>query len=264
MPEPCDHDHRGVRAIQRMVEFAPSTGGLALWVRHQNLGDGEFADCHDRRQYGVLRPRLRSPRPARTNRIGRARGSPHRAPPSAARARSAATARRCGHAAFQHLCRRHRQQHTFSPEMVAVAALICLPRPVAGDVLELDQDVETALLEWDVERLYRSIDDRRVRDDNNRQRVGRSGQTGGQSQEFPVGGPRFTAAGRRPAKTKRAETTDRSRRGCANSAEKSSPISCQVPTRTLRRNWKPNRRANGANASCAAMPVTATSRCCAP
>ena len=33
----AQHDHRGVRAIQRMVEFAPSTGGLALWVRHCDL-----------------------------------------------------------------------------------------------------------------------------------------------------------------------------------------------------------------------------------
>ena len=26
--------HRGTRAIQHLVEFAPSTGGLALWVQH--------------------------------------------------------------------------------------------------------------------------------------------------------------------------------------------------------------------------------------
>jgi hypothetical protein len=31
------HGHRGTRAIQRMVEFAPSTGGLALWVRHEDV-----------------------------------------------------------------------------------------------------------------------------------------------------------------------------------------------------------------------------------
>jgi len=35
MPEsPSVLRHRGTRAIQRMIEFAPSTGGLALWVRH--------------------------------------------------------------------------------------------------------------------------------------------------------------------------------------------------------------------------------------
>ncbi len=31
--------HRGTRAIQRMVEYAPSTGGLALWVRHLDVSD---------------------------------------------------------------------------------------------------------------------------------------------------------------------------------------------------------------------------------
>ena len=29
-------DHRGVRAVQRMVEYAPSTGGLALWVHYHD------------------------------------------------------------------------------------------------------------------------------------------------------------------------------------------------------------------------------------
>ena len=31
------HGHRGTRAVQRMVEFAPSTGGLALWMQHRDL-----------------------------------------------------------------------------------------------------------------------------------------------------------------------------------------------------------------------------------
>ncbi len=33
------YQHRGTRAIQRMVEYAPSTGGLALWVRHLDVND---------------------------------------------------------------------------------------------------------------------------------------------------------------------------------------------------------------------------------
>ena len=33
------HGHSGTRAIQRMVEYAPSTGGLALWVHHAERGD---------------------------------------------------------------------------------------------------------------------------------------------------------------------------------------------------------------------------------
>ncbi len=30
------HTHRGTRAVQRLVEFAPSTGGLALWMHHRD------------------------------------------------------------------------------------------------------------------------------------------------------------------------------------------------------------------------------------
>jgi predicted metal-dependent peptidase len=34
------HEHRGTRAVQRMVEHAPSTGGLALWCRHVDADAG--------------------------------------------------------------------------------------------------------------------------------------------------------------------------------------------------------------------------------
>jgi hypothetical protein len=33
---PAVHTHRGTPAIQRLVEYAPSTGGLALWIWHRN------------------------------------------------------------------------------------------------------------------------------------------------------------------------------------------------------------------------------------
>ena len=39
------YQHRGTRAIQRMVEYAPSTGGLALWVRHVDLPDDADASA---------------------------------------------------------------------------------------------------------------------------------------------------------------------------------------------------------------------------
>lgn len=35
------YEHRGTRAVERMVEHAPSSGGLALWVRHVDLSEGE-------------------------------------------------------------------------------------------------------------------------------------------------------------------------------------------------------------------------------
>ena len=175
---PAHSDHRGVRAIQRMVEFAPSTGGLALWVRHQNLGDGNFptvmtdgntvfyGSAFDRlgllEQTGlvaheVLHIALRHPQRALDLR------------------------RLLGDVDMQlfNICADAIVNSTLShlswlrlpPSSVFLDQLL-------AEVLDLEQDVESALLGWDVERLYRSIDDRRIRDDNNRQRVGRSGQTG--------------------------------------------------------------------------------------
>jgi hypothetical protein len=37
MRERAPFEHRGTRAVERMVEHAPSSGGLALWVRHVDL-----------------------------------------------------------------------------------------------------------------------------------------------------------------------------------------------------------------------------------
>jgi hypothetical protein len=35
------HTHSGTRAVQRMVEYAPSSGGLALWVHHRDLPEAQ-------------------------------------------------------------------------------------------------------------------------------------------------------------------------------------------------------------------------------
>jgi predicted metal-dependent peptidase len=173
-----DPEHRGVRAIQRMVEFAPSTGGLALWVRHQNLGDGKlptvmtdgntvfYGPAFDRlgllEQTGlvaheVLHIALRHPQRALDLR------------------------RLLGDVDMQlfNICADAIVNSTLSHlRWLRLQASSVFLDQFLAQVLDLEQDVETALLEWDVERLYRSIDDRRVRDDNNRRRVGRSGQTG--------------------------------------------------------------------------------------
>jgi len=37
------HTHRGTRAIQRLVEYAPSSGGLALWINHRDLCEAPAA-----------------------------------------------------------------------------------------------------------------------------------------------------------------------------------------------------------------------------
>jgi hypothetical protein len=43
------HEHRGRRAVMRLVEFAPASGSLALWVRHQDVDDVQAGEIHNRK-----------------------------------------------------------------------------------------------------------------------------------------------------------------------------------------------------------------------
>ena len=169
--------HRGTRAIQRMVEFAPSTGGLALWVKHQDL-------------------------PA--------------APESPADAPLAATdgntlfystgfdrlpvAEQAGLVAHEvlHIALRHPQRfldlrqllgdadpqlfNTCADAIVnsTLAHLGWLQLPASAVLLDtllerslgIAQNIDKSLLEWDVERLYRAVDDRRTDAESGRREDG--------------------------------------------------------------------------------------------
>ena len=195
-------DHRGVRAIQRMVEFAPSTGGLALWVRHQNLGDGDFpavmtdgntvfyGSAFDRlgllEQTGlvaheVLHIALRHPQRALD--LGRLLGDVDMQ--------------------LFNICADAIVNSTLAHlNWLRLPASSVFLEQMLAHALDLQQDVETALLEWDVERLYRSIDDRRVQQESGRERAGRSGGSGGKASDSPtVGGssPQQTGEPLRPS-----------------------------------------------------------------
>ena len=160
---PAQHDHRGVRAIQRMVEFAPSTGGLALWVRHQDVADGEdapavatdgntifygagFGRLNLAAQVGlvaheVLHIALRHPQ--------RLRG----------------LAGLIGDVDLQlfNICADAIVNSTLShlSWLTLPGSAVHLEKLLAV-ALSITQPVEKSLLEWDVERLYRASDDRRV------------------------------------------------------------------------------------------------------
>jgi predicted metal-dependent peptidase len=161
MPESDDlHRHRGTRAIQRMVEFAPSTGGLALWVRHEEAADDAPLVATDGNTlfYG----------------------------PGFARLSIAAQVGLVAHEVL-HIGLRHPQRFLDLRQVLGDIDLqlfnICadaivnstlshlswLQLPAKSVFLDqllaralgVDQSVEKSLLEWDVERLYRAIDDRR-------------------------------------------------------------------------------------------------------
>lgn len=155
------HGHRGTRAIQRLVEFAPSSGGLALWVAHRDAAaDAPLltTDGHTV-HYGPAFEAL--PLPQQTGHVAHA---------------------------VLHVALRHAQRYLDLQQRLgdvdlrlfnlcadvivdsALGHLAWLQLP--AHAVQLDrflartlgqtQTVEAALLAWDVERLYQAIDDRRL------------------------------------------------------------------------------------------------------
>jgi predicted metal-dependent peptidase len=165
-----------------MVEFAPSTGGLALWVRHQDRSDAAglppVATDGNTLFYGASFEAL--PLPIQVGLV----------------------AHEVLHIALRHAQRFVELQHlvgdvdlalfntcadaivnstlshlswlTLSPSAVSLDRLL-------ASALDVQQSVETSLLEWNVERLYRAIDDRRQggrRDGTRQHRQGSQGDGG--------------------------------------------------------------------------------------
>jgi hypothetical protein len=157
------HVHRGTRAIERMVEYSPSTGGLALWVRHHDLPDEAAGP------------------PVVTDGKALYYGAGFDRVPLAAQAGLVA------HEVL-HIALRHPQRFLQLQQLLGDVDLqlfnICadaivnstlahvswleLPKSAVlldgllSAALRLEQTVEKSLLEWDVERLYRAIDDRQT------------------------------------------------------------------------------------------------------
>jgi predicted metal-dependent peptidase len=154
--------HRGTRAIQRMVEFAPSTGGLALWIRHEDRPRHEhgpaIATDGTTVFYGEAFESLSLP------------------------LQTGLIAHEVLHVALRH-AQRYRELrevlgdvdlklYTICADAIVNSALghlgwLALPagavqlERLLASALNIHESVVKSLLEWDVERLYRAIDDRR-------------------------------------------------------------------------------------------------------
>jgi predicted metal-dependent peptidase len=177
------HRHRGTRAIQRMVEFAPSSGGLALWVRHQDISEQQEPMART----GVA--------PVETD------GNTLYYQPGFEHLPLTEQTGLVAHAVL-HVALRHPQRYldlrkligdvdlrlfTICADAIVNSALghlrwLKLPDKAITldqllvDVLGIDQNIEHALLEWDVERLYRTIDDRQSEDQGGRRKQHRQGE----------------------------------------------------------------------------------------
>jgi predicted metal-dependent peptidase len=219
------HSHRGTRAIQKMVEYAPSTGGLALWIRHQDVevlpalehGSGDLRAVRDRATQASLG----------SGSADVAAGAEGGASASACAANDGRTifytpafetltlpqqigqvAHQVLHVALQHAQRARALERLLGEVDLALfnvcadaivnstlGHLAWLELPSTAVTLEglvatslnRDQSPAAALLEWDLERLYRAIDDRRWRPlagrgdqpRKNPKRDGNSGQDSG-------------------------------------------------------------------------------------
>jgi hypothetical protein len=158
--------HRGTRAIQRMVEHAPSTGGLALWVHHHDLPATLPAPAAPLATDGMTlhyAPAFEAlPLPEQAGQVAHA----------------------VLHVALRHVARQAELQqllgdvdaqlyNTCADAIVnsTLAHLAWLRLPpnavrlerLLASALGVEPAADAALLEWDVERLYREIDDRRPR-----------------------------------------------------------------------------------------------------
>ena len=187
MPEDAPQPwRRSTRAIQRMVEFAPATGGLALWMHHRDLADDAVAPVVATDGHTIF---------------------------YAASFESLPVAEQAGLIAHEvlHVALRHPQRllelreqlgdvdtrlFNLCADAIVNASLghlswLSLPEPalsleqVLSSALGITENVEKSLLEWDVERLYRAIDDRRAPPQDDSRRA-RSGQRGGASTRAPA------------------------------------------------------------------------------
>jgi hypothetical protein len=187
------HEHRGRRAVQRLVEYAPASGSLALWVAHRDVGEDE-ARAHEA---GRL--------PAYTD--GRCIHYTPAFEDLGLEAQTGWVAHELLHIALRHgprfraLERRlgevdlglfNRCADAIVNSALAPAAWLVLPAkaltlPVLLDqVLGSTRSDEAALLEWDVERLYAAVDDRlRQEEPDDRRSGGRAGGGAGGRQDGP-------------------------------------------------------------------------------
>ena len=160
---PVRHSHRGTRAIQRMVEYAPSSGGLALWVAHQDVdrAEGDTPVWTDGRTVFYAPAFEALPLPAQAGLVA------HQVLHVALRhgPRFLDLQQRLGDVDLRlfNLC----ADVIVDSALGHLAWLQLPPHAVQLDrflaqMLGQTQTVEAALLAWDVERLYAAIDDRRV------------------------------------------------------------------------------------------------------
>ena len=194
-PGTAQLEHRGVRAVQHLVEHAPGSGALALWAAHRDLDEGQVAP--EDTGSGPLGDASRSAAAVTTDGHTLFYTPAFCALPL--REQAGWVAHAVLHVALRHVPRREAlrarvgqvdaQLWNLCADAVvqsALAHLRWLDRPAGtadlptllDQVLERTEPEEAALARWDVERLYAACDDRDAqgRDGRRAARLRRLGQ----------------------------------------------------------------------------------------
>jgi predicted metal-dependent peptidase len=177
-----------------MVEFAPSTGGLALWVKHQDVPAAVGGSAH--------KPLISTD------------GNTVFYAPAFEQLPLAEQVGRVAHEVL-HIALRHPQRYMELTHLLGDVSLplftICADAIVNSTLshvswlqlpadavqldrllkaaLDIDQPVTQSLLEWDVESLYRAVDDRHVQPPSGKGRGPRDQGGAGQSGSTPSAAP---------------------------------------------------------------------------
>jgi predicted metal-dependent peptidase len=169
--------HRGQAAVQRMVEYAPASGSLALWCHHANVEAGEAPVFTDGHTVFYTPAFEKLPLPVQTGWVAHQVlhiALRHAQRMQAWRARRGEVDERlfnlCADAVV-HGALAHLRWLRLPDGAVRLDDLV-------DKVLGLAQPLDEALRLWDVERLYEAVDDRRPPEGR---RDGRSG--GGRGNE---------------------------------------------------------------------------------
>ncbi len=191
--------HRGTRAIQRLVEYAPASGGLALWMQHRNVESEPAGIQFKNTDNRVSRkPWI----------IGNDGSTLYYGPAFVQRSLEEQTglvAHQVLHVALRHVDREQQLRKRLGDidaELFAVCAdaivnaslshlgWLSLPKgsvlldTLLLHVLGIEQSVDVALHQWDTEQLYRAIDDRQQKQGSGGSQQKRSGgKSGGESSD---------------------------------------------------------------------------------
>lgn len=159
---PGPRTHRGTRAVQRLLEHAPAAGGLALWVHHVDVDDPAAPPLTTDGQRAFYGPGFAAlPLPEQTGRV--AHTVLHIALRHVPRFLALQRLRGDVDRELFNLC-----ADAIINSAIAHHAWLALPagalrlHQLLAVALQRPQDETAALLAWDVERLYRELDDRRA------------------------------------------------------------------------------------------------------